>query len=276
MTTILFLFLATIFLAYSNGANDNFKCVATLFGSDTTDYRKALGWATITTLLGSVCSVFFARVLIRNFTGKRLVPDFLVGAPEFATAVALGAGLTVIGATITGFPISTTHSITGALAGAGFGAVGTQVNFAVLGSNFFAPLLLSPLIAVVLGSMFYIVFRYVRIRMGVTKEMCVCVGEKVQVVPIRQSSKGILALRGSLMPEIAVGSSKNCTVQYAGKFVGISAQKLLDFLHFISAGVVSFARGLNDTPKIVALILVLEAFDVRLGMAVVSVAMAIC
>ena len=37
-----FIFLATLFLAYANGANDNFKGVATLYGSNTADYKKAL------------------------------------------------------------------------------------------------------------------------------------------------------------------------------------------------------------------------------------------
>jgi len=49
MNIFILLFLATCFLAYSNGANDNFEGVATLFGSRTTDYRRAIGWATITT-----------------------------------------------------------------------------------------------------------------------------------------------------------------------------------------------------------------------------------
>ena len=40
--TILFLLLAVLFLAFSNGANDNFKRVATLFGSRTTSYKRAL------------------------------------------------------------------------------------------------------------------------------------------------------------------------------------------------------------------------------------------
>ena len=35
----------TFFVAYANGANDNFKGVATLFGSGITEYRKALAWA---------------------------------------------------------------------------------------------------------------------------------------------------------------------------------------------------------------------------------------
>ena len=39
---LLLLFIAACFLAYSNGANDNFKGVATLFGSGTTNYKKAI------------------------------------------------------------------------------------------------------------------------------------------------------------------------------------------------------------------------------------------
>ena len=50
MITLIVLFLATLFLAYSNGANDNFKGVATLFGSGTTSYKSAITWATISTL----------------------------------------------------------------------------------------------------------------------------------------------------------------------------------------------------------------------------------
>ena len=101
------LFIATCFLAYANGSNDNFKGVATLFGSDTTDYRRALWWATLTTAAGSVCSVFLAQTLIHNFSGKGLVPDAVAGKPDFLLAVVIGAALTVILATLTGFPIST-------------------------------------------------------------------------------------------------------------------------------------------------------------------------
>jgi hypothetical protein len=49
--------------------------------------------------------------------GKGLVPEALTTQPEFLLALALGAGATVILATLLGFPISTTHGLTGALAG---------------------------------------------------------------------------------------------------------------------------------------------------------------
>ena len=44
--TLIVLFAAVLFLAYANGANDNFKAVATLYGSRTLGYRKAVAWAT--------------------------------------------------------------------------------------------------------------------------------------------------------------------------------------------------------------------------------------
>src|SRR3954467_14439178 len=106
------LFLATCFLAYSNGANDNFKGVASLYGSRTCSYRTAISWATITTFAGSVTAILIAQGLLKKFSGKGLVPDALTTSPQFLLAVALGAGLTVILATILGFPVSTTHGLT--------------------------------------------------------------------------------------------------------------------------------------------------------------------
>ncbi len=64
MLWILLILGATLFVAYANGANDNFKGVATLFGSGTADYRKALWWATVTTLAGSLAAFFLATKLL--------------------------------------------------------------------------------------------------------------------------------------------------------------------------------------------------------------------
>ena len=68
MAIAAFILFATLFLAYVNGANDNFKGVATLFGSATTDYKKALWWATVTTFLGSVTAIFISAKLITAFS----------------------------------------------------------------------------------------------------------------------------------------------------------------------------------------------------------------
>src|SRR5207249_3083634 len=123
----------------------NFKGVASLFGSRTTGYRTALGWATVTTLAGSICSILLAQALLARFSGKGLVPDALAASPEFLLSVSLGAASTVLLATITGFPISTTHALTGAIVGSGLVAVGRGVNLQALGTGFLGPLLLSPI-----------------------------------------------------------------------------------------------------------------------------------
>lgn len=77
------LFVFVCFLAYANGANDNFKEVATLFGSGTANYRLALSWATLTTLAGSICALFLAQTLMIKFSGKGLAPDALIQSLPF-------------------------------------------------------------------------------------------------------------------------------------------------------------------------------------------------
>ena len=126
-----------LFVAYANGANDNFKGVATLFGSGTTDYRKALWWATITTFTGSVAAFFLAAKLVSIFQGNGLLPAHLTQSEPFIAAVVLGAALTVMVATKLGMPISTTHSLTGALLGSGLMAAAQQVGWQTLLASFF-------------------------------------------------------------------------------------------------------------------------------------------
>lgn len=245
---LIVLFGVACFLAFSNGANDNFKGVATLFGSGISSYKTAITWATVTTFLGSVAAIFLASTLVKNFSGKGLIPDELILAPEFAISIALGAGLTVFLATKIGMPISTTHSLVGALFGSGVVAVGSAFNFSKLGSSFLVPLIVSPLMAAFFGLVVYLIFRQARKMMGVNKE-------------------DIEELDAN---EVSVIKEK-----YIGRVVGISADKLLDAAHFLSAGVVSFSRGLNDTPKIVGLLLVLNTIDIRWSMLAIAIAMAI-
>jgi inorganic phosphate transporter, PiT family len=273
MTNII-LVVAVLFLAYSNGANDNFKGVATLFGSQTTNYKMAIWWATLTTFLGSICSIFLAETLLKNFSGKGLVPDAIANATEFHLAVAVGAGLTVILATLTGIPISTTHGLTGGLVGAGLVAIGTQVNLTALGKSFFLPLLFSPIVAIVLSTLIYRLFHSLRRSLGIDRSWCVCIGKTQQPIPVLQANSTQTLSRSNTV-EVAANTTENCQQIYQGKFLGIQSQKLVDFCHFLSAGIVSFARGLNDTPKIVALLPIVGGFSIRGGMLAVGLGMAI-
>ncbi len=152
---LIFLFIAALFLSYSNGANDNFKGVATLFGGGVLSFKKALIWSTVTTVLGSITSVFLAEKLVKNFSGKGLVPDALLLTPEFAIAITFGAAVTVFFATKIGMPISTTHALVGGLLGCGIIAVGSDFNFVKLGTTFLIPLIFSPLVATFLSFVTY-------------------------------------------------------------------------------------------------------------------------
>ncbi len=272
---ITLLLVATLFLAYSNGANDNFKGVATLYGSGTVTYKTAITIATIATFLGSIGALFLAQGLVASFSGKGLVPQNIAGATDFLMSVGLGAGATVLLATRLGLPISTTHSLVGGLLGAGVMAVGWDVDFYRLGGAFFIPLLVSPFIAFALGAAVYWFFTRTRQAMGITKESCVCIGEPKQFVPVSHTATSNIHLNMPIYPQLAVADVGECVELYTDKVWGASLQKLLDFAHIMSAAAVSFARGLNDTPKIAGLLVAVQAFDIRLGMVAIGIGMAI-
>lgn len=59
-----------ICLSSADGTNDNFKSAATLFGSGTIHYRRALIWATSTTLCGLFSAYFFRRIAGGVFSWK--------------------------------------------------------------------------------------------------------------------------------------------------------------------------------------------------------------
>lgn len=205
--------LVAVGVALANGANDNFKGVATLFGSGRTRYRGALLWATLTTFLGSAASIVVARGLASAFTGSGLLPDALVGQPAIALSAGAAAGATVALAAWRGLPISTTHALLGGLVGAGFAATSGGIHLDVLAGRFVAPLVSAPMLALA--------------------------GTAV-IHPALRPSPG------------AVPTDRHATAHHASR--------LLDLAHVASAGFVSFARGLNDTPKIAALFLAGSAF----------------
>lgn len=248
--------LAVVCLAYANGANDNFKGVATLLGSRTTNYQRALSWGTACTALGSCASILLATRLLKSFSGKGLVSAELAGTAEYGAAVAFGAGLTVLLATRLGMPISTTHGLVGALVGAGWSA-GAQVDYNHLAGGFFAPLIVSPLLAIGATGVVYPLFRWGRRRLGVDEASCVCLTE--QAIATSPAGLDAVATTAMVAPAISFGSDQTCGLDVASGVVGASASGALDRLHYLSAGLVSFARGLNDTPKVAAILLFIPA-----------------
>jgi PiT family inorganic phosphate transporter len=113
-----------------------------------------------------------------------------------------------------------------------------------------------------------------RLICGVKKELCICIGSEERVVVMPQPAS-ILALRTMPTMTLTVDEVENCRERYAGGMLGLNAQQIMDGAHFISAGVVSFARGLNDTPKVVAMLLLLQGMDIRWGFFAVATTMAV-
>ncbi len=275
--TIIFIFLTTLFLAYANGANDNFKGVATLYGSKTLNYKNALAWTTFTTALGCGLAMFLAGELIIVFKGKGLVPDDVILMQNFPLAVGAGAAITVMLATFLNLPVSTTHALIGSLAGAGWIATEAGINWGKLSKAYFFPLVAGPILSIVLTYIVYLLFKRLRANLNIQQETCLCIGEKV--IATAQShtmtkSDFINNFSTSIgLPEPLVASKAYCRSSYSGQFAGISARQFLDGLHYLSSGLVCFSRGLNDTPKIVALLLIGSRFDLNVSILAVGIAM---
>jgi PiT family inorganic phosphate transporter len=243
----LLLLVAALGVAFVNGANDNIKGVATLYGSATLSYRQALALATVSTALGSLLSLFLATGLIRAFSAKGLLPDDLL-TPAVLAAVGVGAALTVLAATRFGFPISTTHALLGGLLGAGVVTAGTRLNVAALGGTFLLPLLLGPIVAAAFAGL------------------------------VLQAGRRV---PGRLRPEASfIDTGKDRTrAAYAHRDKreagGVPAHMLLDAAHLASASLVGFARGLNDTPKILGLLVGASVLSPWAGTLAITLMMAL-
>ncbi len=240
---ILTLLAATaLFLAFSNGANDNFKGFATVWGSASLSYRAALILSNAATLVGGIVSIILADGLIKQFSGRGLVEDAVAASAPFVLSVAGSAGITVALATRLGFPISTTHAIMGSLIGSAL-ASGESIALGHLGTLFILPLLASPIIAALMGYVAY------KSSPKFTAESdCVCI---VEAQPAINST---MLARSVIMPERIIGSEEECRV-HGDTIARVSVSAVLKRAHIASAIAICFARALNDTPKLAALLL---------------------
>lgn len=270
--TAFILFAMVLWLAYGNGANDNFKGVATLYGSGTATYRQALTWATASTFAGSLLSILLAERLLAVFSGKGLLPEALLGDPVTLTAIGGAAALTIMLATLLGMPTSTTHALTGALLGIAWMTSTGNVPWTPFLTLFAVPLLVSPLLAILITVIAYPALRWIRLRAGITKDSCACVDDTQ--VEVCSPGAGTVTAR-SAVPAMRLGTVQECGSDDDGKIAGIHAQSVVDTLHYLSAGAVCFSRAVNDTPKIAALLLVLGHFDRYIALGSVAAAMAL-
>lgn len=257
-------------LAFANGANDNCKGVATLVGYGAAKPREALLWAALTTAAGAAASFWLAGGLLKAFSvglferGTALDPGFFI-------SVLAGSFAWVLLATWAGLPVSTTHAITGALTGAGLLAFGGhQFQWTFLGTKFGMPLALGPLASMAL------VYVLAWPVMAVTTRIagrCVCVVPIAATPPAAGSAA--MAAAASARVDVVVAEDQACARQ--DPVIAVSGSRTANAVHWLSSGLVGFARGWNDAPKIAALglIALTGPGGLAIGFAVVTLAMAL-
>lgn len=230
MPFFLLIILVLIALAVANGANDVSKGVATLVGGNVARYRTAILWGAVTTLAGSLLSGFLATRMLSLFTTGIVSSE---PSPAFTLAVLCGAATWILIATWTQLPVSTTHAIIGSLFGAGMIFSPNQLIWTGALPKFALPLLLSIAVAYLFSA---VLNRFFARKVSESGD-CVCVG----VEAIDAGSTQFM--------QFNVVSAPSAECENAAGYLKISPEAL----HWLSSGSVGFARGLNDTPKLVAI-----------------------
>ena len=235
-------------MAYANGTNDVSKAIATLVGSGVTDYRTAIIWGTAWTVAGAGLSALVASAMLKTFSAG-LIQSGITTPPALASAILIGTMGWVFVASKTGLPVSTTHALTGALVGAGLIAIGSEgLAWTAIAGKIGLPLLMSPILAFAVSFLLHPLLKRVADRWEGT---CLCVmpaSRALVTIDARGNTRTLLQTSVLGQPVVAVPAQcERAGLQ--GLAVG------LDSIHWLSSGVASLARGANDTPKIMAMLL---------------------
>lgn len=242
-----FLLLLVLSMAFYNGANDVSKGVATLHGSGLCGRRGALLWGTAWTVAGGLAAVFIASGLFKVFSNG-IVADGLDLSANFSMAVAIGVSVWVLLSTRTGMPVSTTHSIVGSILGPVLLSFGpSMIMWQSLGYKIVIPLLLSPFAVLLLTAVIYKPGYGLLARLS---RHCICLETKQSDCCAPAGEGGLEAASFSASPSAVVGTVEECDESAASSV----RMEVNDMVHWASSALISFARALNDTPKIVAVL----------------------
>lgn len=225
-------FILVLLLAWANGANDIPKGIATLVGSGASRPLRAIAWATLCTVAGGLVALAWGGDLVNTFSTLFTAADPAAGRRIVAASLC-GATAWVVLATRTGLPVSTTHALLGGIVGAVLTGTGaSDLNGAVLANKVLVPLLLSPLVAIAACWILLLAARYVAARVPAWKPGC-CEHD---------------AWRKN--PYVCADNART-----DGRRLN---ERLWIVLHWFSGGATSFARSLNDVPKIAVFLIIAD------------------
>ncbi len=149
-----------VFMAWGVGANDVANAMGTSVGSRALTIKQAILIAMVFEFLGA----YLAGGEVTSTIRKGIIdPAIMAGAPELLVfgmmSALLAAGVWLLIASILGWPVSTTHSIVGAIVG--FAAVGISVDAVAWGKvgKIVASWVVSPMLA---GTISFFLFRSVQ------------------------------------------------------------------------------------------------------------------
>jgi PiT family inorganic phosphate transporter len=158
-------------VAWANGANDVSKGVATLVGSRLATYAQALRWGTLWTVAGAIGALMLTAAMLKTFS-TALIAERIAHSPAFPLAVATGTFVWVLIASNRGLPVSTTHSLTGAIIGTAVAAGGIDgVHWFLAIKSVAMPLAFSPLASALIA---YGTHAVVNRPLTVASRYCVC------------------------------------------------------------------------------------------------------
>lgn len=266
---ILLAALLGLFMALGIGANDVANAMGTSVGSRALTVKQAIVIAAVFELLGSVA----AGGQVTNTIRKGIVDaELLAGSPDLLVcgmlAALLAAGIWLLVASWAGWPVSTTHSIVGAIVG--FAAVGlgmSAVQWGKVGSIVMS-WVVSPVLA---GAIAFVLFRSVQRLILDTAEpfaraktyvpvYMFLVGFVVTLVTLLKGLKhvglevstvqsyGYAALCGAVL--MAVGAVSVRRVREDPRadrdFHYASVERVFGVLMMVTACAMAFAHGSND------------------------------
>lgn len=229
-------------LCFANGANDVSKAIATLAGAGLASVKQAIAWGTLWTVAGALAGLLWGGAIIKNISGSIYIADHDFYFPA-ALAVALAPILWVALATWRKWPVSTTHAVVGGLVGTGLIAYGAaEINWPTIFSKIALPLLASPFMAIALAWFLTPVLERAA-RLTGRIRLCLTPVPKVALVNARTGAPEPLE-------DCFVCA---CDSPQAGLTHGMTLS--VDHMHWFTSGLLSFSRGLNDTPKLIAIIM---------------------